>query len=591
MKLILCVMVLFAVQWTAVLSVEPRTFCCRAISDKKVPVTTIEDYLHESSPPCRFNAVRFITKYGRSVCSDPESSWAKWVIKEVDSRKNTITAPTPAVKWTSTSLDVDLPFMPTPSRPSTTTFSKPSMAEIEPSDTCCQKTSEASINAAQIVHYIHQDLPRCPIKAVRFFTTSGNSICSDPESTWTEWAMLVVDSRERAHAPPEDTTSNMDPADHSSNPMMHKLPWTNRRWKKKTRSGLRKAQKKIYWTKLQGLSSQDHLNFILHITSDEEGWGVGDGWLCGLRDLPPTRTTMVRSCVYRAVYTTQRDKMRQLLLVVLLFTMQWMAVKLVDPSVSCCREISHNRVPVKNIENYLHEDSPPCRLKAVRFTTINGKSICSNPESSWAKWAIKEVDSRKPTTKPTKPTVTLTSTTLPTVIRTTTSTTTLSTPVTPKPTMSTMATTSSVPTENLPTSPTPYFTQSPSTTEEPPTTASPQRWTTTAGTTKGTSAKITAAVTYATSRPESAASTSAIPSTTRTTSTVKAARPPRTMQAPSGTTKPPVTVKVPVTHPRSSTFQTTRPQNPYLHKQPWTDRRWKKKRRSGLRKAQRKMHG
>ncbi|KAL7876478.1 hypothetical protein AOLI_G00114410 [Acnodon oligacanthus] len=81
---------------------------------------------------------------------------------------------------------------------------------IGPPAACCQRTFETKMNVSQIVAYIHRDLPLCPIKAVRFLTTNGHSICSDPESHWTKWAIQLADTRKSTQAPPEDLSFTAD---------------------------------------------------------------------------------------------------------------------------------------------------------------------------------------------------------------------------------------------------------------------------------------------------------------------------------------------------------------------------------------------
>ncbi|KAG9273781.1 eotaxin-like [Astyanax mexicanus] len=91
------------------------------------------------------------------------------------------------------------------------------------------------------------------------------------------------------------------------------------------------------------------------------------------------------------------------LVAVFLFAMQWRTIVLMGPPLSCCPVISGNKIPVKNIVDYALQESPPCPVKAVRFTTIKGKSICSDPESTWSKQVIKELDSKKRSTTTIKP--------------------------------------------------------------------------------------------------------------------------------------------------------------------------------------------
>ncbi|KAI5612671.1 cytokine SCM-1 beta-like [Silurus asotus] len=57
---------------------------------------------------------------------------------------------------------------------------------------CCLKTCETKVRKEQLKSYTIQDIPLCPVKAVRFILKSGKSLCSDPDSHWTKWAMQMV---------------------------------------------------------------------------------------------------------------------------------------------------------------------------------------------------------------------------------------------------------------------------------------------------------------------------------------------------------------------------------------------------------------
>ncbi|XP_036419512.1 C-C motif chemokine 2-like [Colossoma macropomum] len=167
------------------------------------------------------------------------------------------------------------------------------LAGIGPPTECCWKTSNTRISVIHIVSYVHQDLSLCPIKAVRFTTKNGKTICSDPESSWANLAIKMMDTRKSTQASPEDpsfiiednpreeltttpTYTDKDPpaqkqtavlpltltpslaSTHTQNPSESTitttvtkeapgitiLPWTLRRLKKKSKSGVRKAQRR-----------------------------------------------------------------------------------------------------------------------------------------------------------------------------------------------------------------------------------------------------------------------------------------------------------------------------------------------------------
>ncbi|XP_059418742.1 eotaxin-like [Carassius carassius] len=98
----------------------------------------------------------------------------------------------------------------------------------------------------------------------------------------------------------------------------------------------------------------------------------------------------------------KQNKMKFTLFTAILFSMGWMSI---EGSVedgrtpSCCLKVSDTKIPVEDIVNYSMQTAPLCPIKAVRFHTKRNKTICSDPNDSWAKKAIKSVDSRKKLTK------------------------------------------------------------------------------------------------------------------------------------------------------------------------------------------------
>lgn len=84
---------------------------------------------------------------------------------------------------------------------------------------------------------------------------------------------------------------------------------------------------------------------------------------------------------------------------------------------TCCLTVTNTRVPVENIVKYEMQDSTAiCTLRAVRFHTKRSITICSDPDSKWAKRAMNIVDGRT-TAKPTM-CYTSTTNTIPTVTTT-----------------------------------------------------------------------------------------------------------------------------------------------------------------------------
>lgn len=59
---------------------------CVALSNTKVPHTKIKGYTIQKEAICRFSAVVFKTVNGRTICSDPNSDWAKHIIQKLEAK-------------------------------------------------------------------------------------------------------------------------------------------------------------------------------------------------------------------------------------------------------------------------------------------------------------------------------------------------------------------------------------------------------------------------------------------------------------------------------------------------------------------------
>ncbi|KAL6462648.1 hypothetical protein MHYP_G00290700 [Metynnis hypsauchen] len=65
---------------------------------------------------------------------------------------------------------------------------------------------------------------------------------------------------------------------------------------------------------------------------------------------------------------------------------------------SCeCLRISNTLLRISNIKSYYVQKSGLCATNAVVFTTVKGVQICSDPQKSWVKKAMKAVDGRRTT--------------------------------------------------------------------------------------------------------------------------------------------------------------------------------------------------
>ncbi|XP_016392661.1 monocyte chemotactic protein 1B-like [Sinocyclocheilus rhinocerous] len=61
---------------------------------------------------------------------------------------------------------------------------------------------------------------------------------------------------------------------------------------------------------------------------------------------------------------------------------------------SSCLTTKDTRVPQKNLVSYTLQHKSLFPVEAVRFLTISGKVICSNPSSPWAIKSMKYLDAK-----------------------------------------------------------------------------------------------------------------------------------------------------------------------------------------------------
>ncbi|XP_039510753.1 eotaxin-like [Pimephales promelas] len=60
-----------------------------------------------------------------------------------------------------------------------------------------------------------------------------------------------------------------------------------------------------------------------------------------------------------------------------------------------CLTTTNTRIPMKNLVGYNIQNKPLFPVIAVRFLTIKGFTICSDPSSQWAIKAMKYLDAKK----------------------------------------------------------------------------------------------------------------------------------------------------------------------------------------------------
>ncbi|XP_041658754.1 eotaxin-like [Cheilinus undulatus] len=62
------------------------------------------------------------------------------------------------------------------------------------------------------------------------------------------------------------------------------------------------------------------------------------------------------------------------------------------PVTNCCEVWSTTKIPVKRVMNYTIQSGGICPIRAVLFQTKKGTTLCSDPDSGWAKRAMQKVD-------------------------------------------------------------------------------------------------------------------------------------------------------------------------------------------------------
>ncbi|XP_051556127.1 uncharacterized protein LOC127442277 isoform X3 [Myxocyprinus asiaticus] len=229
----LCSLVVMGVELAGNDGPEPN--CCSTVKDTRILLTNIKRYRIQNTPPCSIRAVVFMTVWSKSICSDPEDSWAKWAMCEVDRRTSNkqpadgcrIISPTSPistltpVSTESTQFSVGTTTPGPEKNTSQITYStykatnkvttlavvttlSPTYREKEMSkdykvvtsaEECCLTVTKNNPVFHEIVDYRVQETPLCSFRAIQFQTIINKIICSDPENKWAKNAMMDVDKR------------------------------------------------------------------------------------------------------------------------------------------------------------------------------------------------------------------------------------------------------------------------------------------------------------------------------------------------------------------------------------------------------------
>nr|XP_057924388.1 eotaxin-like [Doryrhamphus excisus] len=61
----------------------------------------------------------------------------------------------------------------------------------------------------------------------------------------------------------------------------------------------------------------------------------------------------------------------------------------------CCRRIKHTQIHRDLLTKYYVQEPPSCSLRAVVFTTVQGKKICADPDKLWTRTSMAYLDEKR----------------------------------------------------------------------------------------------------------------------------------------------------------------------------------------------------
>uniref|UniRef100_A0A3B5LSE5 Chemokine interleukin-8-like domain-containing protein n=1 Tax=Xiphophorus couchianus TaxID=32473 RepID=A0A3B5LSE5_9TELE len=73
--------------FTTRMSMVPAIDCpCTTVSNMRVHLSKIKEYTIQEDGNCLFSAIVFRTVGGRIICADPNSKWAKYIIRRLEAK-------------------------------------------------------------------------------------------------------------------------------------------------------------------------------------------------------------------------------------------------------------------------------------------------------------------------------------------------------------------------------------------------------------------------------------------------------------------------------------------------------------------------
>ncbi|XP_048020979.1 uncharacterized protein LOC125251966 [Megalobrama amblycephala] len=166
--------ILFCIGWMSVVVTgdDRPPDCCLTVTNTRVPVKNIEDYeIQESTGVCAVRAVRFITRKGINICSDPDDSWAIRAINEVNCRKNKEPCVKSTTCFTSTTNMIPTTTHKTPVTETETSTSTTASTKVTTIETSGPKTETSTTTTQQTS--VSKEKPKSPSSNAKTCGTGG----------------------------------------------------------------------------------------------------------------------------------------------------------------------------------------------------------------------------------------------------------------------------------------------------------------------------------------------------------------------------------------------------------------------------------
>ncbi|XP_041848236.1 uncharacterized protein LOC121644407 [Melanotaenia boesemani] len=255
----------------------------------------------------------------------------------------------------------------------------------------CVSWSKTRVHPDRIVRYTNQMEGVCSISAVKFLTIRGITLCSDPNSNWAKQVIKKLNAKTRVASTASTNT-----------PPQNKLDWilTTKGEKTQDDEGSASDMTPAASTESQNTTPQNKTTeqrlqygltlFIIQVGEASESWVKRCALLQHVITVP--RVTA------RDVKRGAPPKMQlNLVLATLLCLTTWLNLvqATTGPVQNCsCVSWSKKRVRPNRIVSYTNQKEGACSISAVKFLTIRGITLCSDPNSKWAKQVIKKVDAK-----------------------------------------------------------------------------------------------------------------------------------------------------------------------------------------------------